>query len=79
MPALQLIPEELEKAADTAVANCITCVEVCGIMVLGRFAVLEGMDSLVDVLHPFDEGRGAQQRINKALLEEVEPRHLARG
>lgn len=75
----QLIPEELEETADAAIAHGIVGVKLCGIVVLGWFAVLNCVHTLVDILHAFGKGWGAEQGIDEALFEEVEPRHRCRG
>lgn len=75
VPALQLIPEELEEAWQPTAADGVVGVQLRRIVVLGRFAVLQGVHALVDVLHALGEGWGAEEEVDEAFFEEVEEGH----
>jgi hypothetical protein len=79
MPALELIPEELEESTDAAIPYSVTCVQMRRVVILGRLAVLKCMNTLVNILYSFGEGWGAEKGINEALFEKVEPRHNGGG
>jgi hypothetical protein len=67
--SFQLFPEEFEESRHAAVSNGFLGIELRRVVVLGRLAVLQGMDSLVNLLDAAGEGRGAQKSFNETTLE----------
>lgn len=68
MAVLQLFPEILEESSDATIVCKLLPFELRRVVILWWFAMLESVNSLVDLLDASSENRRAQERVNQFPL-----------